>query len=669
MVVLSHRTVYSNIRRLFGFWLLPAMLIFGLVFTLYDLDRQRYMRAKRNIINESFYEIFPLPETLQAQALEVLYGTNEERKAAANKGINTTLQKIVNGPLPIFRVIILDENGNEIRHFENTHKYAEFNSFKNNLILRTFYGISEFRIPSPIVDSTGRRKSGRLQLFYTTPANYPPIEKLTNVYRLYVLLILAGFFGAYWILNRTLLRPLIVVTNKLQENDDNTISLIDNPRSDLELGFNSMAGQALAQNVRNRLSIFSQPDVQARIDAITDAFHYVTQLLPIRSLSVAQIIDDHIVLTVTYPQTEKSGMSKEELLSRANAEAASSDVTPFEWNRNTDIFAYSEKHETISIVVNGRLQAGAYQHSGGNNLIVTVERVCRSIAQGVLAQVQTGVTMHKQRSEASMTLSRNLGHDLTNIIATSKLDLMAINQLINSKKPLDDTRAGMLRAAVTGLSQSTQFLQEIVNIYRSFSHIRQPAYERHHVNILINDFLEAFTPTVSGHINFERDLNAQPDSLIVEPRLVKLALFNLLTNAVRALRQQTDEAGLLPHDQRITIRTTIVDKLFVIEVIDNGPGIRDSRGELLASIDLPHIFDYGYTTKEQSGEGMGLDWVRTIAVKFHNGIAEAENRPEGGALFRIGLRDMETAEASIPDKSDMAPIRKDTSSATMPKGN
>ena len=39
----------------------------------------------------------------------------------------------------------------------------------------------------------------------------------------------------------------------------------------------------------------------------------------------------------------------------------------------------------------------------------------------------------------------------------------------------------------------------------------------------------------------------------------------------------------------------------------------------------------------RGGEGLGLNWVRTILTDFHNGELRARNRPEGGAEFGFSL--------------------------------
>lgn len=644
------QTVYHNIRRLLGFWLLPIMLLFGMAFLLYDLDRQRYMRAKRTIINENFYRIFPLPEGLDARALDMLHNSTPERREAAKTDLSEKLRDVVHGPLAIYKAMVLDEDGKVVLDFENTKKHREVNSWHNNLLLRTFWGSSELRMRSPILDEEGRPKTVRVQLYYTTPPDYTPIEDLTREYRLYVLLIVLAFLAAYIVLDRSLVRPLRRVGDKLQQTEEGTISLIDRPRTNLEYGFNLMAGQALAQEVRNRLGLVSQPDMNTRLESLADALRTIIDALPVREMCVMHAVENASVLVQAVPEFADNA-EREAAIEQMTQTAENTDAPQFQIAPDEERCVFTERLEEQTIVVHMLLNPGAYHRHGGENLAQTLWRVCRSVAQGMVAQQQAGARLYRQRSEANITLSHNLGHDLTNIIATSKLDLMAITKLTQNFASLSEPKRKMLLDAVAGLSQSTQFLQEIVNIYRSFSQIRKPAYERNNVNELVAEFLDAYTPTVTGRIRFIRELNAQPDSLIVEPRLLKLALFNLLTNASQALRRQTDEAGLSPANQTITVRTRVMNDtgLFAIEVQDNGLGIRNMSGAPMPAAELSRIFDYGYTTRgDGGGEGMGLDWVRTIAVKFHAGTAEAENPPEGGALLRITMHSMETGEAQIP---------------------
>lgn len=118
-----------------------------------------------------------------------------------------------------------------------------------------------------------------------------------------------------------------------------------------------------------------------------------------------------------------------------------------------------------------------------------------------------------------------------------------------------------------------------------------------------------------------------PDELLMVPVdgiLIEQVIINLLENAVLhgkgATLIQLDV--LKQQDQAL------------FSVSDNGCGIAEEV--------LPHIFD-GYLTHQSPDEsdtkrnmGIGLSVCNTI-IKAHNGTMTAQNRPEGGALFRFTL--------------------------------
>ncbi|MDH6273775.1 signal transduction histidine kinase, partial [Rhizobium leguminosarum] len=64
-----------------------------------------------------------------------------------------------------------------------------------------------------------------------------------------------------------------------------------------------------------------------------------------------------------------------------------------------------------------------------------------------------------------------------------------------------------------------------------------------------------------------------------------------------------------------------------LRVSDTGDGIPEER--------LIRIFEPFYTTK-QAGTGLGLSIARAI-LETYGGTIRADNRPEGGAVFRVTL--------------------------------
>jgi len=98
-------------------------------------------------------------------------------------------------------------------------------------------------------------------------------------------------------------------------------------------------------------------------------------------------------------------------------------------------------------------------------------------------------------------------------------------------------------------------------------------------------------------------------------------LLNLITNAQQALREKRAAP------RTIEIVGTVDDGRVVIEVRDSGPGIAPEA--------LPRLFTPFFTTKAD-GTGLGLT-VSTAIVRDHGGTLTGDNRPVGGAVFRIEL--------------------------------
>ncbi len=120
-------------------------------------------------------------------------------------------------------------------------------------------------------------------------------------------------------------------------------------------------------------------------------------------------------------------------------------------------------------------------------------------------------------------------------------------------------------------------------------------------------------------------------SIPMDGMLVEQVLVNLLENAVFHAKGMT-WLSLSVHTEE--------DKA-VFEIADNGCGLSEER--------LAHLFT-GYPNPadapadgKRNNMGIGLSVCATI-VRAHGGVLEAENRTEGGALFRFALKMEDTDE-------------------------
>jgi two-component system, OmpR family, sensor histidine kinase MprB len=90
----------------------------------------------------------------------------------------------------------------------------------------------------------------------------------------------------------------------------------------------------------------------------------------------------------------------------------------------------------------------------------------------------------------------------------------------------------------------------------------------------------------------------------------------------------------------------------LVEVIVDRRGVRvRDHGTGIDAADLPYVFDRFYrgaNSRHRQGSGLGLAIVRQTAVQ-HGGSVEADNAPDGGAVFVLRLP---TAEEDHLDRSE-----------------
>lgn len=126
------------------------------------------------------------------------------------------------------------------------------------------------------------------------------------------------------------------------------------------------------------------------------------------------------------------------------------------------------------------------------------------------------------------------------------------------------------------------------------------------------------------------ELSVAPDIKPVAGTCIRFEelVMNLTANAMQAL-EETDDAQKTISIKVVPLGSDSVE----LSVADNGPGFDAKLSE--------ELFEPFYSTKSPgSSMGLGLSIVRTI-VQSAGGSVVAENRPEGGALFRVILPTVE----------------------------
>ncbi|WP_435320153.1 sensor histidine kinase [Haloarchaeobius sp. TZWSO28] len=117
------------------------------------------------------------------------------------------------------------------------------------------------------------------------------------------------------------------------------------------------------------------------------------------------------------------------------------------------------------------------------------------------------------------------------------------------------------------------------------------------------------------HARFEWE--SFPSVEVLADDLLPEVFENLLTNAVQHNDKETPA---------VEVRTEVTAETVAVEVRDNGPGIDEELRDA--------VFEKGRKGFDSPGTGFGLYLVREI-IDSYGGRVEAENAPDGGAVFTV----------------------------------
>ena len=179
-------------------------------------------------------------------------------------------------------------------------------------------------------------------------------------------------------------------------------------------------------------------------------------------------------------------------------------------------------------------------------------------------------------------------------------------------------RADLLRRMAANATKLDRLLKDLLDIDRLQRGIVEPQYRTTDVGALARRVVEQLE-VLDGR---EVSVRTAPIVMPVDPAKVERIVENLLTNAAR---HTTADVRIW-----LEIRPHEAGVLLVVE--DDGPGV---AAELKAAIFEP--FRQGPTASPHApGTGVGLSLVARFA-ELHGGRAWVQDRPEGGASFRVYL--------------------------------
>lgn len=252
--------------------------------------------------------------------------------------------------------------------------------------------------------------------------------------------------------------------------------------------------------------------------------------------------------------------------------------------------------------------------------IASVLATSRAVASEAFAQVEaareTAIAQLKERGEMLDVLAHEVRQPLNNASAALQVAnaVMLKNVSPEILVPLSQAN-GVLTEVVASIDNTLAVAALLVGD-------KQIARVDFDIDVLIDLSIADMAAHQVDRVQIERTTRTRTASM--EPNLLRLALRNLLSNALK----------FSPRESPVTVRIADSDEplAVVLDVISNGPGI---DAEL-----LPRLFDRGGRTSQNLGgrrQGLGLYIVRRV-MQLHQGTVTLEsNGTDGIIVMRLTI--------------------------------
>ncbi len=236
--------------------------------------------------------------------------------------------------------------------------------------------------------------------------------------------------------------------------------------------------------------------------------------------------------------------------------------------------------------------------------------------QGLAKALEQLRSLDRLKNTLLHTLSHDLKGPLTAILgAASTLERL-------DRSLSEDERNQILQTLADRTRDMNKLLTDLLDLDRLDQGILEPRRFPVDLAELVRDAVARTEALAERRV----DLEAPRTSLNVDKAWIERILDNLLANAARHT----------PATARIWIRVGPYETGALLQVDDDGPGVPDDLKEAIFE-----PFRRGSSAESASGSGIGLSLVARFA-ELHGGRAWVEDRPGGGASFRVFLPDVPT---------------------------
>ncbi|HEW81001.1 MAG TPA: HAMP domain-containing protein, partial [Nitrospirae bacterium] len=210
-----------------------------------------------------------------------------------------------------------------------------------------------------------------------------------------------------------------------------------------------------------------------------------------------------------------------------------------------------------------------------------------------------------QRALAWQEVAKRIAHEIKNPLTPIRLSAERLLKKWNDKA---DDFGSVLNRSTKTIVHEVNSLRSLVDEFSRFGKMPKINLEPINIKMIIEEVTELYSDL--KEIEMISSINEEMPDIEVDKKQIKMALINLIDNAIQA---KTEKIWLSAFHN-------IDFDLIRIEIADDGAGIKEEDKDKL-------FFPYFSTKKE--GTGLGLAIVNSIISKHRGYIRVQDNEPRG----------------------------------------
>ena len=269
-----------------------------------------------------------------------------------------------------------------------------------------------------------------------------------------------------------------------------------------------------------------------------------------------------------------------------------------------------------------KLLVGTRQVSLGN-LEVSIQHKPRdemkTLIDGFNAMVKNLKQHQQELAEMSKKvvwaeMARKVAHEIKNPLTPIQLSAEHILKVYEDK-PQDLER--ILKESASYIIKEVENLRRISHEFLEVSKETILRKETTDLKKIIQETMDPYKKILSERITFKEGYEGHDFHLIADEAKLKIALRNILINAIEAI----------PDQGEIRVKAVQTEESMIIEISDTGIGMKKSI--------LENIFEPHFSTKD-AGTGLGLAIAKKI-IESHRGTLQAKSQEGKGTIMSIKL--------------------------------